>query len=63
MSTIIENLTAAHEAINDRMPARSGEANREFSLAKTAIEEARMRYTRGRAFEEGVQKDYDFDAQ
>jgi hypothetical protein len=41
--------------------AGRGAAGREFSLAKTAAEEAVMRYTRGRAFELGRQSNYDFD--
>lgn len=47
----------------DQMAALAGrsEAGREFALAKTAAEEAMMRYTRGRAFQEGRQLNYDFD--
>lgn len=63
MSTVVQKLTEVIEEIDQRATiAGRGEAGREFNLAKTAAEEARMRYTRCRAFQEGVQKDYDFDA-
>ena len=51
--TVIENLEAAKQAIADRrLTVVVGDAGREFSIAITAIEDAQMRYTRGRAMEE-----------
>lgn len=62
MKTIVELLTATFNELDRKFQiSYSGAARREFALAKTAIEEAMMRYTRGRAFEEGVQKNHDFD--
>ena len=60
--TIVEQLQEVIEEI-DRKAALAGrsEAGREFALAKTAAEDAQMRYTRGRAIQNGVQKPFDFD--
>lgn len=63
MSTIVQKLEEVIEEIDGKATlAGRSDSGREFALAKTAAEESLMRYTRGRAFEEGVQKNYDFDA-
>lgn len=63
MSTIVQKLEQVIEEIAGKATlAGRSDSGREFALAKTAAEESLMRYTRGRAFEEGVQKNYDFDA-
>lgn len=41
----------------------NGAAKREYALAKTAIEDAIMRFNRGKAEEGGVRRDYDFEAE
>ena len=59
----VEELLEEAEAASLR--AGRGEAGREFALSKTKLEEALVRYTRGRAFEEGsarFYRFYDFDA-
>lgn len=62
MQTIVERLEEIIEEIDQRgIAAGRGESGREFALAKTAAEETLMRYTRGRAFQEGSQRNYDFD--
>lgn len=62
MQTIVERLEEViGEIDNTATLAGRGDAGREFALAKTAAEEAMMRYTRGRAFQEGSQGNYDFD--
>jgi hypothetical protein len=52
--TIAEHLDAAFEAIGVYFATATPDARREFALAKTAIEDARMRATRGLAIEKGV---------
>ena len=62
MSTIVERLESVIKELDGKATlAGRSDSGREFALSKTAAEEALMRYTRGRAFEEGVQKNYDFD--
>ena len=63
MATIVEKLEEILDEIDGRaIAAGRGEAGRQFALAKTAAEETMMRYTRGRALEEGEQRNFDFDA-
>lgn len=60
--TVVEQLTKVIDEIADKkLEAGLGYAAREFELAKTAAEEAQMRYTHGRAIQEGQFEPYDFD--
>jgi hypothetical protein len=63
VKTVVQLLEAVIiEATAAVQRAQGRPEGREFALAKTAAEDAMMRYTRGRAIEEGVQKNFDFDA-
>lgn len=63
--TVKELIDQAIEYIGDRRECPVGPATtqsaREFSLAITALEDAQMRYTRGRAIELGKFKPADLD--
>lgn len=60
--TFIETLNAARQEADRRRGHASGSpAGREFALACTALEDAMMRYNRGRSMQEGVFSTYDFD--
>jgi hypothetical protein len=60
--TTVELLQQAWANADSRMTTTSDPAAlREFALAKTEIEVAKMRFTRGMAFLQGVQKDFDFE--
>lgn len=60
--TFIETLNAAWEDVDQRRKHASGSPwGREFAMAATALEDAMMRYNRGRALQEGVFSTYDFD--
>lgn len=66
--TVAQLLDEAWDRVNDAQgeTARAGglgHAMREYALAKTAIEDARMRYNRGRAMQFGMFKPVDLDAE
>jgi hypothetical protein len=57
-----QHLDAALRGILDqRGDTPNEDAARNFSIAITSIEDAKMRYTRGRAIEEGIFNEVDLD--
>lgn len=62
MRTVKQVLDEAHTMVADAHVSSTMPAVREFALALTAIEDAQMRYTRGRAMEEGKFAPADLDA-
>lgn len=58
--TIAEHIDAASAACKHYMDT-GAEGNREFALAKTALEDARIRATRGIAERLGVRSDVDLE--
>lgn len=60
--TVKEAIDRCVEIINERRQANdTPEAGREFSLAITALEDAQMRYARGRHMQEGSFSPSDVD--
>lgn len=62
--TVVEHIEAAIEDLRSvQASAASGEAKREFALAITAFEEARMRTNRGYAHVAGLFREVDVQKQ
>lgn len=62
MPTTVELLATAWGRVNEQQDEQPlAAAKREFALAKTAIEDAIMRFNRGMAESRGTRHDFDFE--
>ncbi len=62
--TTVQLLAEAWKRADDALSASTqNAAKREYALAKTAVEDAIMRFNRGQAEDRGTRRDFDFEVQ